>query len=320
MSTEQQIALDPELIQNGRYEANEIIEARPGHEQELAMIAVRAVDTETDRPVFIKLRNPAEDEYATDRVRREAEVLGYLSHAQIPTLYDADPEAEAPYVVTQLMPGESIPETQDGKRYPARLATAIGTTVLELLEYTHEQGIIHRDIKPKNILSAGHSRLSLVDFDVAQYRDQSTAQLIHDDKETYYPLRVEPEVNGISIGTPSFMSPEQSYGRHVGPSSDIYSTGAMLCRMLTGELLRGESATMVVRRTTVGSEAVIPRNGIPDALQAVISRATQRDPADRYKSAGEMREALEASVYSGEDGHRGGLALKIDRFIHRVRA
>lgn len=321
MSTGEQTNLAPEQIDNGRYEVQDILVAARGSDEKLAMMAVRAEDSTTDREVFLKVIDPTVGKNASARIRREAEVLSYLNHPHVPDLYAADPDAETPYIVTQWMPGIELPRLHKGERYPTRLAAALGVAALEVLDYVHEQGVIHRDIKHANLLAASGNEINVIDFDIAQIRDQAAARKIAGDDEPYHHLKVEPELSGVTAGTPEYMSPEQQLGRYVGPASDLYSMGVLLYMMTTATAPGADRVTMPIYRARGSGEIRVSTQN-PNAVndfQLVLARATKEKPEDRYESAGEMKEALEASIYSRKNGHTGGRALKIDRFIERLK-
>jgi serine/threonine protein kinase len=316
------LTVRPETVSDGRYQAEELLTRPQDADEQVFATAWRVRDTETEEPAFMKLKNPAADEYAGARVQREADVLGYLSHPQIPELLAAEPDAEIPYIVTELKPGRHITGEEVETTCSDKLAAVICVSALEVLGHVHDAGIIHRDVKISNILMQNNGVANLIDFELSQYRDQDAARAVHQDDAPYHPLRVE-GCKGVVMGSPRYMSPEQTHGAFVGPASDIYSMGIVLYKLLYNRhvFTSRDMNHITVQRACQEVDFSPPEDKeIPEGLVAVIRKAMQDRPEDRYQSAGDMREALEASMYSGEDGHRGGLALRVDRFIHQVRA
>lgn len=253
-----------------------------------------ADDARLNRRVAIKTLAP---EIATaigaERFLREIEVAARLSHPLIVPLLDSaavdqSPGSEPPllFYVMALVDGESLRDRLNRERQlPVDDAIRIARDVAVALSYAHEQGVVHRDIKPENILLSRGTAV-VTDFGIAK--------LIADDM-----LDSQLTGTGISIGTAAYMSPEQATASaDVDGRSDIYSLGAVLYEMLTGEPpFTGASATSILakRLTDPAPSARRLRDTIPPALDEAIMRALQRVPADRFSTAAEFVHALDRS-------------------------
>jgi serine/threonine protein kinase len=254
-----------------------------------AMGAVyRAHDPKIDRIVAIKIIRVAglgaggEEEYR-ERFLREARAAGRLSHHGIVTIYDVEEEqaTEAPYIVMEYVAGrtlENLLTEAPGERLPLETTLELIKQIAEALHYAHCQGIVHRDIKPHNILITTEGRAKIADFGVAKI----TA--------TQY------TVVGEVLGTPSYMSPEQLSGNAVDGRSDLFSLGVILYWMLTGEKpFTGENPTTVSFKIAY-QEAVVPTQLNPllgPDVDYLIGRALAKDPALRYQTGRELADDLE---------------------------
>ncbi len=264
-------------ILNGRYELVE-----PIGDGGMATIW-RARDARLGREVAVKLMRP---EYGRDpdfvvRFRQEAQSAARLADPTIVQVFDAGESSEGPFIVMELVAGEDLSSLlrRNGPLQP-RQAARIAAEVAKALQAAHAQGIVHRDVKPGNILISRDGRVRVTDFGIA--RALAEAQLT---------------LPGTTLGSVHYFSPEQAQGEQATPASDIYSLGIVLFEMLTGRRpWEGDSAASVAM-ARLRSDAPAPstlRPGVPPELDAIDLRALARDPAARYPSAASMAEALEA--------------------------
>ncbi len=245
----------------------------------------RAVDPLIERTVAIKTLNPSLPEDVLNDVRerflREAKSAGRLSHPNLVTIYDVGVEGEIAFIAMELLEGQSL---QHMLRRQGRLdfATAadFAAQIAEGLEHAHRHAIVHRDVKPANVIvsSTGHAKLT--DFGVAYVPSSSMTQ------------------TGVALGSPKYMSPEQVLGQPADPRSDIFSLGVMLYEMLVhrtpfesgGEIAMFE----LMRRIMVEPHRNVSEldRTLPAEFDRILARALAKKPEERYQRAGEMAEAL----------------------------
>src|SRR2546423_732881 len=243
----------------------------------------RAGDTELERDVAVKLLRP---EYERDpdfgtRFRQEARSAASLNHPNIVSVYDFGNDPAGAYIVMELIDGEDLASViRRTGAVPPRQAARLASDVASALAAAHGRGIIHRDVKPANVLVSRDGRVKVTDFGIA--RAVADAQLT---------------MPGLTMGSVHYFSPEQARGEPTTAASDVYSLGIVLYELLTGRRpWAGDSAAATGRARLPGAPPSPSgvRPGIPAALEAIVRRAMSRDPAQRYQTAGEMREALEA--------------------------
>ncbi|WP_003541065.1 Stk1 family PASTA domain-containing Ser/Thr kinase [Desulfotomaculum nigrificans] len=237
-------------------------------------------DTFLNRLVTIKVLRP---EYASDqdfvrRFRREAQAVASLSHPNIVSIYDVGQENDAHYLVMEYVDGESLKELirREAPLAPGRVVQ-IGRQIAEALEHAHENNIIHRDVKPHNILITKTGRAKLTDFGIAQ---ASAATVTHTD---------------TIVGSVHYISPEQAKGEPAGPKSDIYSLGVVLYEMLTGQVpYQGDGAISValkhIQEQPPSLRQINPK--VPEDLEKVVLRAMDKIPDRRQKSARALADDL----------------------------
>ena len=243
-------------------------------------VMFRGTDLLLDRPVAVKVLHSylaAEDDAA--RFLHEGQLLASLTHPNLARIYDMDSAGGTPYLVMEFVEGESLAEIIERE---APLASgrgiALALQVCHGLGYMHERGVIHRDIKPQNLLLMGNGRVKIVDFGVARG-----------------PAAMEITVPGSVLGTAHYLAPELVRGDAATAQSDLYALGVVLYRLFTGRLpFEGDNPLEVamLHRT-----APVPRPcdlvpEMPSALQEVLLRLLEKEPAQRYPSAGAAAAAL----------------------------
>jgi serine/threonine protein kinase/beta-lactam-binding protein with PASTA domain len=272
----------------GRYEIGPLI-GRGG------MADVRAgTDARLGRRVAIKLLKPAlaSDPAFRTRFRREAQDAAKMAHPTIVRIFDAgeetvvDPrgnEAQIPFIVMEYVDGRLLKDIIAEGPLPEHEAVRIAGQILTALEYSHRAGVVHRDIKPGNIMIANNGQVKVMDFGIARAVAESSATIT--------------ETSAI-VGTAQYFSPEQARGESVDARTDLYSTAVVLFEMLTGQApFRGENPVAVayqhVNQVPVPPSSLNP--AVSPALDAVVAHALSKDRFARFQSATEFREQLEAA-------------------------
>jgi serine/threonine-protein kinase len=235
----------------------------------------------------------ARDKRLVARFLSEARTLTLVQHENIVAIYDLDMSEGRPYLVMEYLEGQSLASLARGP-LSVPLAVDLLCQVCDALSAAHAHGVIHRDLKPGNVLlvpaGEGRQRVKLLDFGLA--------------KSLLYPSEMTPTQNGVLLGTPEFMAPEQCAGEPVDARTDLYAVGVMAFQMLTGQLpFTGHPAELLLahlQRPPPLAHEVKP--GLPQALSRVLVRAMAKRPDQRFASAAELREALQAAVASPRPG------------------
>src|ERR671918_1622258 len=240
-----------------------------------------AEDEDLGRRVAIKILNEryANDESFIERFRREAKSAAGLSHPNIVSIYDRGEAEGTYYIAMEVIEGRSLKELILTRGPLAiGLAIAYARQILDALRFAHRHGIIHRDIKPHNILIGPENRLKVTDFGIARYGPSQMTEA------------------GSIMGTAQYLSPEQARGAPVTASSDLYSVGIVLYEMLTGRVpFTGDSAIEIAMKH-LNDWPKPPsklRPEIPEEIDHIVLRALAKAPEDRYQSAEEFIEDLE---------------------------
>jgi len=248
----------------------------------------KAHDPTINRDVAIKFLHAslcADDEYRA-RFLREARAAGGLSHPNIVVVHDVGEIDGRPYMAMELIEGVSLAEElEKHKQMPIRDVVVMGMQLARALDYAHGRGIVHRDIKPGNIMRlAGSQTIKVTDFGIAHMDDRG------DDTDAAQHTRI-----GDVLGTPQYMSPEQANGDKLDGRSDLFSTGIVLYQMLTGRRpFRGDSLVAVATR--IANEDPPPitkqRPDVPASLRRVVDRCLAKQPSNRFQTGRELSDAL----------------------------
>src|SRR4051812_29605662 len=254
----------------------------------------RGHDNQLDRDVAVKLLRP---EYLRDpdfssRFRQEAQNAASLNHPNVVSVYDYDEDPNGPYIVMELIDGEDLATIlRRNGALPAAQAARIAAAVARALAAAHARGIVHRDVKPGNVLIGRDGRVKVVDFGIA--RAVAEAQMT---------------LPGTTLGSVHYFSPEQARGETATNESDIYSLGIVMYEMLTGvRPWEGDSAASIAMARLSGavpSPSAI-RAGTPPMLEGIVRRAMARDPAARFQNGAEMADALDAVLSDGRPAAAG---------------
>jgi eukaryotic-like serine/threonine-protein kinase len=240
-----------------------------------------AEDQELGRRVAIKILNGrhANDAQFIERFRREAKNAAALNHPNIVSIYDRGEAEDTYYIAMEFLDGRTLKELIVGHgAAPVRVAIEYARQILSALRFAHRHGIVHRDIKPHNVLVDAEGRVKVTDFGIAR---AGTSQMTE---------------TGSIVGTAQYLSPEQARGGEVDQRSDLYSLGVVLYELLTGKTpFEGDTPVEVAMKHL--SNAPKPpselRKDIPPELDMVVLRALAKDPNDRYQSADEMEGDLD---------------------------
>ncbi len=248
-----------------------------------------AKDPRINRLVAIKLidlaleRDAIEAADAAERFSREAETTGRLSHPNIVTIHDMGESDGRAYIAMEYLKGDHLSRfTQPETLLPPALVLKLGAQMADALDYAHSQNVIHRDIKPGNIMYDSVSGdLKITDFGIARLIDVNRTR------------------TGVVLGTPSFMAPEQIEGGNVKGYTDLFALGVSLYELLTGQLpFRGNSMTKLM--FVIANEPHTPmsavRPDLPVELDTVIDTALSKDPTQRYQRGGDMADALRTAA------------------------
>ncbi|MFE4977184.1 protein kinase [Kitasatospora sp. NPDC056651] len=301
MSEHGNAAVEGFSLGNGRYVLQRLL-------GEGGMASVHlAHDRVLDRQVALKSMHSelGRDDSFKERFRREAQAVARLEHPNIVTVYDSGEDvapdgSSTPYIVMQLIDGmglrESINEAigQYGAM-PTEQALRVTVGVLNALEASHDMGLVHRDIKPGNVMFDRKGNVKVMDFGIARALESGVTSMTQ---------------TGMVVGTPQYLSPEQALGKPVDARSDLYSVGVMLFEMLTGQLVFDGDSAFSIAYKHVQEEPPAPsalNRSVTPEVDAFVAQALRKDPAHRFQSAAAMRDEAErliAAARNGGSGHK----------------
>jgi hypothetical protein len=273
-------------------------------------IVYKAVDPELKRKVAIKVLLAGEGATDVDlkRFRREAQSTARLQHPNIVPIYAVGEHEGKPYFVMDFIEGRTAKQLKDLGEMTPRLALKIIEGVADALHHAHQNGVFHRDVKPANIMIGDDERPQLMDFGLARRADED----------------LEITQSGTTMGTPSYMSPEQAEGNleAIDAQSDVYSAGACLYELLTNHLPFDGASTMVVLRKIIDEPPVPPRQLNPalnQDIQTICLKCLEKKKAKRYASAHELAEDIRRfnageAISAKPLGALGLLARRISRY------
>ncbi len=247
----------------------------------------RARDRQLDRDVAVKLLHPhlLPDDTSRRRLEAEARAASSLSHPGIATVYDVQTDPEAPAIVMELVDGEPLSARLSRGPMDPRDVARLGADVADALFHAHRRGIVHRDVKPGNILlERGSGRARLVDFGIAHSLASGTESLTQ---------------TGTALGTPRYMAPEQMAGGRIGPRTDLWSLGVVLYQALSGRVpFDGPTPLAIADQQRAGAS---PIAGVDSALASVVARCLAYDIADRPLDARDLADTLRAWLVGNSD-------------------
>lgn len=244
-------------------------------------VVLKAHDRVKNRTVAIKMLNEKNnnDNAAVRRFVNESKAIALLSSEHIVDIYDVAFTGKSKYIVMEYIDGITLREYMH-RHAPIGVDKAMdfAMQILSALQHAHEKGVVHRDIKPQNIMVQANGRLKVTDFGIAQISD------------------TKPSASGVAMGTVYYISPEQASGKATTFSSDIYSVGVMLYEMTTGKLPFEGDTPLAIAMMQVNNQPVRPRKidpSIPQGLEQIILRAMNKAPEQRFRSAKSMLRALD---------------------------
>ena len=263
----------------GRYEVKEMLGAGG------MGVVYRAFDRELQEPVAIKTLKPeamAGGSVALDRFKQEIRLARKIAHRNVVRTYDLGEQNGMYYLTMEYVEGTSLKQLIVSRgKLPVAVTLTVGKQLCRALEVAHAEGVIHRDIKPQNIVVEPSGFLKVMDFGIARLANPPQGKGLTE--------------AGVSIGTPDYMSPEQLSGAELDPRSDLYAAGVVLFECITGRVPFEAETTWALVAKHLEEEPPDPRKFNPDVpgpLAAVILKAMAKTPGDRYATAAEMHDAL----------------------------
>ncbi|KOU58769.1 serine/threonine protein kinase [Streptomyces sp. MMG1533] len=270
-------------LAGGRYQLRDLL-------GEGGMASVHlAYDAVLDRQVAIKTLHTelGREQAFRERFRREAQAVAKLTHTNIVSVFDTGEDdldgSTMPYIVMEYVEGRPLGSVlnEDVRQYgamPADKALKITADVLAALEISHEMGLVHRDIKPGNVMMTKRGVIKVMDFGIARAMQSGVTSMTQ---------------TGMVVGTPQYLSPEQALGRGVDARSDLYSVGIMLFQLVTGRLPFDADSPLAIAYAHVQEEPVAPSSinrALPPSVDALVARALKKNPNERFPSAEAMRD------------------------------
>jgi serine/threonine protein kinase len=243
---------------------------------------LRGTDRQLGRHVAIKVLSPPydRDQAFVERFRREAHAAARLNHPSIVAVYDTGSDDGTHYIVTELVEGETLAELLErGGSLPPQRAVDISTEITRALAAAHERGVVHRDVKPGNVMLTPEGRVKVVDFGIARAAGVESVTR-----------------SGLVLGSAPYISPEQARGEPGDERSDIYALGCVMYEMLTGQPPFTADTPVATLYLHVHEPAPPPSSvgQVPADLEAIVLRCLEKDPAARFQSATELEHALAA--------------------------
>src|SRR3954454_15533217 len=243
-----------------------------------------AEDERLGRKVAVKRLHADSPEDSAQRFEREAKVGASLSHPNLVTVFDTVADDEGVLIVTEYVAGENLAQLMARERVPAEQAVSIIRQVAGALDHAHQAGVVHRDVKPPNILISPDGKAKVVDLGIATATE-----------------RTQITAAGTVLGTPSYMAPEQLEGHKITKAVDIYALGAVAFELLSGQKARkGRTPVEIAHQIANGPPPGLREvwRDAPPAAAAVLERAMSRDPDARPRTAGELGRGLDDAFSS----------------------
>lgn len=290
-------------VAGGRYQLRDLL-----GEGGMASVYL-AYDSALDRQVAIKTLHTelGREQSFRERFRREAQAVAKLQHTNIVSVFDTGEDelggALMPYIVMEYVEGQPLgsvlaADIRTHGAMPADKALKVTADVLAALETSHEMGLVHRDIKPGNVMMTKRGIVKVMDFGIARAMQSGVTSMTQ---------------TGMVVGTPQYLSPEQALGRGVDARSDLYSVGIMLFQLLTGRIPFDADSPLAIAYAHVQEEPVAPSSinrSVTPAMDALVARALKKNPNERFPSAAAMRDAI-ARVLNASGGQTGAPVIVV---------
>ena len=256
-------------------------------------VVYRAEDTKLDRAVAVKFLPPeaTHDKPALGRFLREARAAAALNHPHICTIHEIDEHEGEPFIVMELLEGETLRRRLDGAMLKTDVVLELGIQIAEALEAAHAKGIVHRDIKPANIFVTRSGQAKVLDFGLAKLASQ---QLDSAKSDMVTAVRDDLTSPGSTLGTVAYMSPEQARGELLDRRSDLFSFGVVLFEMATGKRAFGGATSAIVFEAIFNDSPRLAaaNSELPAELDTIVSKALEKDREMRYQTAAEIKTDL----------------------------
>lgn len=279
----------------------------------------RARDRRLGRDVAVKmlLSSVAADSERLRRFEQEARAVALLNHPGILQIYDTGIQDGMPYLVMELLEGETLRERLKGRPLPLRKVLEFGQQIARGLAAAHEKGLTHRDLKPENIFVTDDERVKILDFGLAKQRASQPMDAGETQADPTMPIETEP---GMVVGTVGYMSPEQVTGRPADYRSDIFAFGVILWEMISGNRpFHGKSAVEVMHAILKDDPPELPADlQLPVPLHRTLLRCLEKEPWARFQSAQDLAFDLENVLISSTSASRALRVAPVPRLRPRV--